>query len=202
MADHGLLSARRLTGLVALLLSSLLPLASLAAQEPTSRQQAMAQLAQQLQDVQQQIATLRTGVGDQALLPAARERERTLAGEFASVATGFDVARIEHPQEQQYDLQAELMRLLRPLVRMLSKATEAPRESQELQEHLDTVGARLDQALQVQRGLERARSEAAAGGDARVQEQLRAAVERWNAFVADLEGDRLVTSGRLEAVKA
>jgi len=185
----------------ALLLAAVLA-AQVPAQEPTSRQQAMAQLALQLQDVQRQIETQRSGNGDEAKLAALRDRQRTLTGEFASVATGFDVARIEHPVEQQYDLQAELMRVLRPLVRALSRATEAPRQSQELQEHLDAVGARLEQALQVQRGFDRARTEAAAGTDARVQEQLRAAIERWNAFVADLQSDQLVTRGRLDAIEA
>lgn len=199
---------RRWSSCLAVCLSLLL---SLRAQEPapaaTPRQQAMQRLAGELRELEARIAEQQRA-GDPAAVQALQQTMATREREFTALATGFDVRSIESPGEEQYELQQELMRLLRPLVRALAQATEGPRRIQELEEHLRVLDDRLAQGRLVQQALQQTQREvesapaSGTGGDAALRAQVQRSVARWGAFLDELANDRLVSAGRLEALQA
>lgn len=178
-------------------------------QEPDSstpvpvRNQALRTLAQQLHDVDVELRAA------EAALPARPERVEALQQQraqlrdrLAGLATGLDVAALRNPTQERYELQDELLRLVRPLVRALSKATEGPRQIQELQANQEQLGLQLESVEQVVRGLQRTRGDQQrAGAEPILLTELDGAVQRWTNFAAELRDERLLVAAQLEALE-
>lgn len=173
-------------------------------QEPVPvRNQALRTLAQQLLDVETE---LRKALAERPPRPeriaALQQQQTQLRDRLASLATGLDVAAVRSPTDERYELQAELLRLVRPLVRALSKATEGPRQIQELQAHQDQLDAQIAAAEQVVRGLSRTRDDqSTAGADAQLLAELDGAVQRWGAFAGELRDERVLVAAQLDALE-
>lgn len=179
-----------------------------AAQEPaptpTVRHQALKNLAQQLlQNELELSAAERQQPVDPERVVNLQTVQKQLRDRLASLATGFDVAQVRSPKEEEYELQTEILRLVRPLVRAISKATEGPRQIQELQSHREQLEAQIEASEQVVRGLERTRrDQQQSGTEPQVLVQLDAAVQRWGAFVSELRDECLLVAGQLESLEA
>ncbi|MEQ1632187.1 MAG: hypothetical protein ABL997_07420, partial [Planctomycetota bacterium] len=171
---------------------------------PTVRHQALRTLAAQLQQNENDLRTaMQQQPVDSDRVQQLQTAQSQLRDRLASLATGFDVGQVRSPKEEQYELQAEILRLVRPLVRALSKATEGPRQIQELQARAEQLTAQIEAAEQVVRGLERTRQDQQNGGVApEVVVQLDAAVQRWGAFVSELRDEHILVAAHLESLEA
>ncbi|MGE3173214.1 MAG: hypothetical protein AB7O97_11370 [Planctomycetota bacterium] len=173
------------------------------AQELTPHQQALQSVATQLQRAQQdlQAARARTPADEAAVAEQQRQVEQ-LRGRLVALATGFDVSTDEQG-EPQYDLQAELMRLVRPLVRALSSATEGPRQLQELKGLVEQLDRQVAEAELIASGLAAAQQDTATapGLDPVVAQQLQAAAGRWSERLRELRDERQIRQAQVEQLE-
>lgn len=173
-------------------------------QEPVPvRNQALRTLAQQLAEVEVELrAALAEKPPRAERITPLQQQQAQLRDRLASLATGVDVAVVRSPTDERYELQSELLRLVRPLVRALSKATEGPRQIQELQAHQDQLDAQLLAVDQVVRGLSRTRDDQReARAEPQLLAELDAAVQRWGAFASELRDERVLVAAQLDALE-
>jgi hypothetical protein len=109
---------------------------------------------------------------------------------------------VRTPKKQNYELQEEVMRLLKPLVRALSEATEAPRQIQELNAQRELVASQLADAERVVRGLEDTiREQEARGASAVVRDELGRSLQRWRQFAASLREELMVLGAQVDSLE-
>ncbi len=118
----------RIGGMFRIVLAAFLAIAAVQAQDDGSsavqRQQALEALAQQIRDNDAKLSdALAQPARDAARIEALREADAQLHDRFAALASGLDVAQVRSPKVSNYELQSEVTRLLKPLVRALSEAT-------------------------------------------------------------------------------
>lgn len=179
--------------------------ASPRAQEDSSalRQQALEALAQQIRDNETLLAASKSATPrDPQRVEELQKLDGQLRDRLAALASGTDVAQIRSPKQQTYELQEEVMRLLKPLVRALSEATEAPRQIQELNAQRERVSAQLDDAEHVVRGLqETLREQEARSAPAVVRDELALSLQRWTKFASSLKEELVVLGAQVDALE-
>ncbi len=167
------------------------------------RQQALEALVQQIRDNEALLAAAQSASPkDQQHVDHLLQADGQLRDRLAALASGTDVAQIRTPKQQTYELQEEVMRLLKPLVRALSEATEAPRQIQELHAQREKVTAQLEDAEHVVRGLRatiREQEERAAA--AVVRDELALSLQRWTKFTASLREELVVLGAQADALE-
>lgn len=197
----------RIGGLFRFVLAAFLAIAAVRAQSDGSsaalRQQALEALEQQIRDNEAQLKdALLQPTRDAARLAELRETDAQLRDRFAALASGFDVAQVRSPKVSDYELQGEVTRLLKPLVRALSDATEAPRQIQELQAQREQFLQQLADAEQVVKGLEDTlREQTARGAAAGVRQELETSMKSWRKFAEDLREEALVLGAQVDALE-
>ncbi|MEX1023980.1 MAG: hypothetical protein WD226_02785 [Planctomycetota bacterium] len=121
-----------------------------------------------------------------------------LDADFESIATGIDLDEFDLTEPDSFDLQAEVMKLVQPLIEELKDATEAPRQIERLRGQLEYIAGR-----------ERIAREALASIESLLDNlepddpfELRAALERsrdaWSARIKEAQGQATVTRFQLE----
>ena len=167
------------------------------------RQQALAAIAQQIRDNE---ALLREAKGasprDTMRIAALEQTDANLRDRLAALATGLDVAQVRSPKVEDYELQKEVTRLLKPLVRAVSEATEAPRQIQALEAQREQARQQLEDAESVVKGLEATLLEQASRAtEPAVREELQAALARWRQFAASLREETIVLGAQLDSLE-
>lgn len=160
-------------------------------------QQALERLATSLDELRrrQQDALARQ---DLAAASAAATELETLQWQFANLATRLDVREFEHPSEQSFQLENEVVDLVRPLLTAIRSATEGPRQIAELRRDIDLLQERQRTAEAALRQAERTRNALPDGSPARgeAERELR---ERWQPLLQKLRREILVLEARLAA---
>ncbi|HRV79862.1 MAG TPA: hypothetical protein P5218_00410 [Planctomycetota bacterium] len=77
-----------------------------------------------------------------------------LSADFESIATGIDVANFDLTQPDSFDLQAEVQKLIQPLIEELKDATEEPRQIERLRSQIDYLVSREELASQALKSIE------------------------------------------------
>ena len=197
----------RIGGMFRIVLAAFLAIAAVQAQDDGSsaiqRQQALEALAQQIRDNDAKLSdALAQPSRDAARIEALREADAQLHDRFAALASGLDVAQVRSPKVSNYELQSEVTRLLKPLVRALSEATEAPRQIQELQARREQAMEQLGDAERVVKGLEDTlREQTARGAADAVRLELESSLKSWRKFADGLREETLVLAAQLDALE-
>lgn len=167
------------------------------------RQQALLAIAQQIRDNDGKLREARAAIPRDPQAIAAFERaDADLRDRLAALATGLDVAQVRSPKVEDYELQKEVTRLLKPLVRALSEATEAPRQIQALQGQREQAEQQLQDAESIVKGLEATlREQEGQAADQAVLDELRAALGRWRQFAASLREETIVLGAQLDSLE-
>ncbi len=167
------------------------------------RQQALLALAQQIRENDGKLREARSAVPrDPQAISDLERADADLRDRLAGLATGLDVAQVRSPKVEDYELQKEVTRLLQPLVRALSDATEAPRQIQALQGQREQAVQQLQDAESIVKGLEATlREQEEQGADQAVRDELRAALGRWRQFAASLKEETIVLGAQLESLE-
>lgn len=167
------------------------------------RQQALEALAQQIRDNESALSAAQAvSPRDTQRIEELQKADSQLRDRLAALASGTDVAQIRSPKQQSYELQEEVMRLLKPLVRALSEATEAPRQIQELNAQREKVSAQLEDAEHVVRGLQDTiREQEARSAPAVVRDELTLSLQRWQKFAASLKEELVVLGAQMDALE-
>ena len=174
-----------------------------AQQEQSSKLQALAELARQLGESRTQLAQAQKAPGDAAEQASLEASQRRLEDRFTSLATGIDMAALRDERPRDYDLQAEIVRLLQPLVRALSRATEGPRQIQEIKDQQLRLQGQLANATKALAMLERAQveAEAQAADDRILLLELALARDHWRQQTAALRAESKVLAAHLESLE-
>ncbi|MCU0863307.1 MAG: hypothetical protein MUC36_05925 [Planctomycetes bacterium] len=195
---------RLLLLLLACLLSGLLIVPTVRAQDPPTQTPAAGALdpttAQALDRLAVVLAEKRlardrataAGTAD----PTLDTEIRQLSWQFAALAARFDVQGFEAPQQGKFDLQQELEQLIRPLLRMLKDATAEPRQVADLKARLEQVQQRHAQAARAARGVERTRDALPPESPARAEAE-RELRQRWAPIIGSLRDEMLVLQANL-----
>lgn len=123
---------------------------------------------------------------------------RELEWQFANLSTRLDVKEFEQPSDGAFDLQGEVVDLMRPLLQAVKGATEGPRQVAELQRAIQQKLERQRAAEAALRQTERTRDALPAGSPARAEAE-RELRERWTPAVQDLQREVVVLQARLQA---
>ncbi|MFW5723546.1 MAG: hypothetical protein ACOCWF_03170 [Halochromatium sp.] len=141
--------------------------------------QALASKEQQIADVQQQLVNAQDQVTREDLATRLRELRAELADnrrQFDRFALEIDLSPFVSEQEQPFDWQQELSKLLKPILAELKSVTAESRAIGELRAELETLGKRRDLAEQA---VERLQSLLEQGPPASLRERLEARLEHW-----------------------
>jgi hypothetical protein len=195
---------RSLLVLLACLLSGLLTVPTVRAQDPPTPTPAAGALdpttAQALDRLAVVLAEKRLArdraIAAEAADPALDAEIRQLSWQFAALAARFDVQGFEAPPQGKFDLQQELEQLIRPLLRMLKDATAEPRQVADLKARLEQVQQRHRQAAQAARGVERTRDALPPESPARAEAE-RELRQRWAPIISTLRDEMLVLQANL-----
>ncbi|MCA8964418.1 MAG: hypothetical protein H6838_16055 [Planctomycetes bacterium] len=136
---------------------------------------------------------------DQTAMQRLEVELRDLRWQFANLATRLDVQEFELPSAKSFDLQAEVIDFLQPVVEELRDATAGPRQISDLKREIAALQARQTTAEAALRQTERTRDELPAGSDARAEAEREIAV-RWAPKINDLRRQLLVLTSRLGAL--
>ena len=196
---------RLLLVLLASLLSALLTVPTLRAQDPPTPAPAAGALdpttAQALDRLavvlaEKRLARDRAAAAAGTADPALDAEIRQLSWQFAALAARFDVQGFEAPPQGKFDLQQELEQLIRPLLRMLKDATAEPRQVADLKARLEQVQQRHAQAARAARGVERTRDALPPESPARAEAE-RELQQRWAPIIGTLRDEMLVLQANL-----
>jgi len=156
--------------------------------------QALQRLATLLAEKRAQVDAARTTADTQ--LPRLTAELQALSWQFAGLAARENVQEFEAPQATQFDLQAELVQLLRPLLHTLKEATATPRHVSELEASIESLQARQRSAERALRHVERTRDALPVGSPARAEAE-REATQRWTPTIQQLRDTILVKQAEL-----
>ncbi|MFM1872503.1 MAG: hypothetical protein RL398_1925 [Planctomycetota bacterium] len=123
---------------------------------------------------------------------------RELEWQFANLATRLDVKEFEQPSDGTFDLQNEVVDLMRPLLQAVKGATEGPRQVAELDRAIQQKLERQRAAEAALRQTELTRDALPPGSPARAEAE-RELRERWTPAVQDLQREVVVLQARLQA---
>jgi small-conductance mechanosensitive channel len=147
-------------------------------------------------------------VKDRAALAQARSEGKTdevkrlttviedAEAEFAKLTARVDVKHYQGGTKAKFDLQQEIEEILRPLMRLLSDATEGPRELAELRAELERVTAKKRIAEKAKANVLRVRDALAPDSPARAEAE-RELEERWDPELKRLGSEMLVLNASI-----
>lgn len=160
--------------------------------------QALQRLATLLTEKRAELATARAAASPAATRLA--DELQALSWQFAGLAARENVQEFEAPRPSNFDLQAELEQLVRPLLRMLKDATSVPRQIEDLKASIEQLQERQRSAERALRNVERSRDALPAGSPARLEAERELSV-RWAPTIQQLRDTILVQQANLNRLE-
>jgi hypothetical protein len=156
---------------------------------------ALNRLAEDLDQKERQRENL-AATADKAALARLDGEIRQLRWQFTSLAAHFDLQQFEQREGGGFDLETEVLELVRPLITKLKELTAEPRQVDDLKAQLEDVEQRLRTARAAAARLDATRAALPADSPARARAQ--AELEGyWQQRIANLDRERLVLDANL-----
>ncbi|MCA8973711.1 MAG: hypothetical protein KDC98_03270 [Planctomycetes bacterium] len=166
---------------------------------PQETREALEALAGRIDDAVQRRAVAATG-NDTKAVAAIDDELRDLRWQLGGITARTDVKEFEAPEKSAFDLQAELVELLRPVVEMAKDFTADSRQIESLKRRAATLNARRQRAQEALRESIAMRDRLPADSPARgaIDWEIE---QRWRPTIDELVNELVIVSGQRKAIE-